>query len=398
MRPVLANALLQFCPTVSDPELRRMELADLAVDVVAATRSRPQLLVKLQYVPILGLGAGQRGRLRSRSWLGRWRCPGPAEPATARCPQHRRAAGNTPARHPARRCRRPVANPLPICVLVLRCQTGAEYFAADRLPPSAHVEDYAIMADPRSGEPLLHDLVPVVDVAVSRLSNPSQIQSLIDLVGLVDVRYPGTSASARELWMAVFSAALEESPETLGKLLKSVRVALGKSSTGLLDDALRQVGHSCVSRITRVTSPHLGDQAGALLEAGDVPAMKKAAGDLRQTALDIRRLLMRPVLTDPFLQLAPSVLDPENRRMELADLAVDVVTAVDYLLSLLGAPGSLSPPFVLEAEAGSDRGHGATDSDALDRLNRRRLDARSSAVRLGMRLLAALRSDVANQL
>jgi hypothetical protein len=126
--------------------------------------------------------------------------------------------------------------------------------------------------------------------------------------------------------------------------------------------------------------------------------MQKAATELRRTALNIRRLLMRPVLTDKFLQLAPTVLDPEFRRMELADLAVDVVTATDYLLSLLGAPASLSSRLVLDSEAGSDRGHGTADIDALDRLNRRRLDARSTAVRLGMRLLGALRSDVANPL
>ena len=56
-------------------------------------------------------------------------------------------------------------------------------------------------------------------------------------------------------------------------------------------------------------------------------------GCLRGPVRDLR-LLMRPAIADTFLQLAPSVPNPELRRMELADLATDVVTATDYLLSL----------------------------------------------------------------
>lgn len=139
----------------------------------------------------------------------------------------------------------------------------------------------------------------------------------------------------------------------------------------------------------------LQDQAGALLEASSVPRMEKNAKELRQTALDIRKLLVGPVMADTSLQLAPSVPDPESRRMELADLAVDVITAADYLLSLLETPRSPAPRLVLDAGVDSYRGSGLADSDLMDRLNRRRLDARSTAVRLGMRLLGALYSDIA---
>jgi conjugal transfer/entry exclusion protein len=141
--------------------------------------------------------------------------------------------------------------------------------------------------------------------------------------------------------------------------------------------------------------PELEDQAEALLTANSVPEMREAADRLRQTALSVRRLLMRPALMDTPLQLDPSVSDPEVRRVELADLAVDVVAAVDYLLSLLGAP-SITSRELLATEARSDSRHAAAEQAALDRLNRQRLDARSTAVRLGMRLLGELHSDVAN--
>jgi hypothetical protein len=140
-----------------------------------------------------------------------------------------------------------------------------------------------------------------------------------------------------------------------------------------------------------------GDQADELLAACSAFEMDAAARQLRLTALSVRRLLMRPALADTFLQLAPSIPNPELRRMELADLATDVVTATDYLLSLLGATAATSPQLVLASEVSCEREHGRS-ADALDRLTRRRLDARGAAVRLGMRLLAALHSDVANGL
>lgn len=147
--------------------------------------------------------------------------------------------------------------------------------------------------------------------------------------------------------------------------------------------------------IRRVIGPALADQAGALLEASSVPGMERAARELRQIALDMRKLLVGPVLADKSLQLAPSVPDPESRRMELADLAVDVITAADYLLSLLETPRSPSSRFVLDARSDSYPGYGLAGGDLVDRLNRRRFDARNTAVRLGMRLLGALHSDVA---
>ena len=125
-----------------------------------------------------------------------------------------------------------------------------------------------------------------------------------------------------------------------------------------------------------------------------MPEMNTAAQRLRSTALEVRRQLMGSPPAGS-IEFDPAVPNPELRRVELANLAVDVVTATDYLLRLLGAPSVSSPRLLLADETGAARGSGALDHDALDRLTRQRLDARGTAVRLGMRLLAELRSDIA---
>lgn len=140
------------------------------------------------------------------------------------------------------------------------------------------------------------------------------------------------------------------------------------------------------------TCPGPGDQAEALLAATSVSEMKEAAEKLRAIASCVRRVFAPQMPTDTSLEADPSVRDPERRRTELADLAVDVVTAVDYLLSLLDTPTSMSP-LLLAREAGCDSARGASDEIAADRLTRRRLDARGAAVRLGMRILAGLSCD-----
>ena len=152
-----------------------------------------------------------------------------------------------------------------------------------------------------------------------------------------------------------------------------------------------------VMRNERVGSPlepklELGDQAHDLLAASSVPGMAAAAQKLRLTALNVRQQVMQQAPINGF-RPAPIVLDPELRRMELADLAVDVVTAVDYLMSLLASSPTTFPRLMLAVEATSYRGEGSADDDVGERLTRRRLDARGAAVRLGMRLLAELRAD-----
>ena len=253
------------------------------------------------------------------------------------------------------------------------------------------------MATSSPGKVNLSDLRPLINVMAEALPERGQVSSIRSgCSGLRNVRLP-SRAGETQIWRAVFEAALEARPETLASLLKVIGDEIGDQWQAPLQDALREVGRSCVSRITREANSTVDDEAEKLLQARTVPEMDTAAQNLRQTALDARQLLMRPLITDAYLQIAPSVLDPEQRRMELADLAVDVVTAVDYLISLLGRPSTESPKLVLSDEAGADRGHGVSDEEAADRLTRRRLDARSTAVRLGMRLLSGLRSDVASR-
>ena len=122
--------------------------------------------------------------------------------------------------------------------------------------------------------------------------------------------------------------------------------------------------------------------------------MKAAAERLRALALSVRQQIASPRSEDALLRFGPSVRDPEPRLAGLADLAVDVVTAVDYLLTLLDAPVTTSSQLVL---AGDDRpicGHHQARDDAHDWLIRKQLDARGAAVRVGTRLISGLLSDV----
>jgi hypothetical protein len=250
------------------------------------------------------------------------------------------------------------------------------------------------MADSLLNELTVTDLRPVINFVAGKLGSKDQIESVLP-DGLDNVRYPVGRANAIQLWRAVFEAALDEPPEVLASLFVNICDHLGTTSRGGLKEALREVGLSSMARITRSANPELGAQDEELASAITVPETTKAAQNLRLTALSVRRLLMRPLLGEALLQFSPTVLDPERRRMELADLAVDVVTATNYLLTLLGEPTGTSSPFRLATEAGSERGQGPPNYEAVDWLTRRRLDAQSAAVRLAQQLLAALRSDIA---
>jgi len=240
----------------------------------------------------------------------------------------------------------------------------------------------------------LVDLAPIIEIVAEGLPYDNQVENIGRLSG-IRARLPRGQVDAKELWTPVFEAALKTPTKALPLLMKNIREDLGDDSRSKFDRALRELRFSCVLRVTGTANPELGNQADELLAAITVPEMITAAKSLRQTALNVRRVLMRPLFTATFVQFDPSVPDPESRRMELADLAVDVVTATDYLLSLLGGPATTSSQLVLATEVGTDHGHGPSDDEALDRLTRRRLDARGSAVRLGMRLLAELQCEAA---
>ena len=141
--------------------------------------------------------------------------------------------------------------------------------------------------------------------------------------------------------------------------------------------------------------PELGDQAEALLAARSPADMKQAAHRLRAVALSVRRQIANPRSEDTLLRLGPLVPDPEPRLAEFADLAVDVVTAVDYLLSLLDGPTTAPPHLVLAGDAGLGPGRGPV-CDVHDWLVRKQLDARGATVRVGSRLISGLLSDVSS--
>lgn len=141
------------------------------------------------------------------------------------------------------------------------------------------------------------------------------------------------------------------------------------------------------------TCIELEDRIDVLLATSSAPDMDVAAREIRLTALEVRRLLMRAPLSAPLFKLRASVPDQRQLRVELADLAVDIVAAVDYLLSLLTASATRSVQFILGDEAGPNLGHSSSNDAAIDRLIRRRLDARGGVVRLVMRLVAGLRAD-----
>lgn len=135
----------------------------------------------------------------------------------------------------------------------------------------------------------------------------------------------------------------------------------------------------------------LGDQAEALLAATSARDMKRAAHGLRAMALSVRRQIADPRSEDALLRLDVSVPDPEPGLAELADIAIDVVTAVDYLLSLLDVSSELRQPVLV----GDIRpGRHPVGDDTSDWLVRKRLEARGAAVRVGTRLIRGLLSDV----
>jgi Effector-associated domain 5 len=88
----------------------------------------------------------------------------------------------------------------------------------------------------------LADLRPVIEVAVKNLVFQDQVRTVVLVSGLTDVRYPVSPANARDLWVAVFAAALDAPPETLALLLTEVSGSLGARPKADLEAALREVG------------------------------------------------------------------------------------------------------------------------------------------------------------
>lgn len=248
------------------------------------------------------------------------------------------------------------------------------------------------MQEPREAL-ILPDLNEVIEQVAQHVRSFDEVRQIADRSDLRDAEVP-SSGKAAALWTPVFRAALESAPETLPRLLNNIRRGLGQRPLGEVDEALNKVRERCISRFLLDSHPEVGDQADALLLAEGVQEMIAAAKRLRDTAIGVRRLLLRPFLADTFLQIqemsgAP-FQDRDWLRTEMADQAVDVVTAVDYLLFLLHTQPR-SGQLNLGGDSSSERMQSRTDEEALDWLTRRRLVARGEAVTQGQRMLAALR-------
>lgn len=111
--------------------------------------------------------------------------------------------------------------------------------------------DLAVLAAPHREDLVLPDLRPVINVAAEYLHDPSQINAIVSLSGLIGVRLPTGRLTSRNHWTAVFEAALEKSPETLSLLFSNIRDTLPTRSRSVLDEALREATVSQVSRMVR---------------------------------------------------------------------------------------------------------------------------------------------------
>jgi hypothetical protein len=108
--------------------------------------------------------------------------------------------------------------------------------------PSADQSQQAV-TDPTRNDLNLVDLTQVINIISRELRDREQVYSIVSNSHL-SVRYLTSRADARELWAAVFEAALDESPETLELLLNNIRDSFGTRSSSTLEAALSEVGLS----------------------------------------------------------------------------------------------------------------------------------------------------------
>jgi hypothetical protein len=248
------------------------------------------------------------------------------------------------------------------------------------------------MADPYAIRLDLDDLTPVIDVAHAKLDD-QQIRHIGSVCKLKNIRYPQGAPDALQIFEAVFAAAVDGPDDALEKVLQHT-LAHGVSKADM-EKALREMARRCMHRAANGQQPDLGESIDQLLDAENIVSMERAARAMRENAIGVRRLLVRPILASSFIQFSPSVLDPEQRRRQLANHAVDVVTAVDYFLTFIPSSAADDDGLSLVRDVGPARDHVSSDDGSAVRFAQRRLDARATAVKVGTRLLEGLRADVA---
>jgi hypothetical protein len=242
----------------------------------------------------------------------------------------------------------------------------------------------------------LSDLSEIIHVLGTKAIKPStlpvEVLELIDLAHFMDA----TSGNPPSRWQAAIKIALEAESGCLRRFLDGVNDRLLPGPQEELNKAREDAATAYVKRVLFDGHPELNDQVDKLNEARGYGQMRPAAEEVRNVALDARRMLMDPQLGNE-LALQLGTIDPEHRRFELADLAVNVVTAADYLLYLIDDRSEDSDEgFSAETHLGG--GASVTSQPTGKKVDddlryRRALDSRAAVVRLGGRLLRALRSE-----
>ena len=245
---------------------------------------------------------------------------------------------------------------------------------------------WRVMPDPQIIDLALEDYVSVIAIAAKKLGSPSQFDSVVTFFEFDNVQIPGAGANTRQYWQALFHAAIQHAADSPKKLMEYI-VNHGVPQDEM-EEALAQVAERWMLRTVKKKHPDLYEITRLLLRADTIPGMRTAAQDLREATIGIWCLLTHPVLSASFIQISPAVHDPEQRRRQLADLAVNVVTAVDYLLNFLTDSSDEVEEFKLRPDH-------VTDEGPAVRLMQRRLDARSTAVKVGVRFLDGLHRDIA---
>ena len=243
----------------------------------------------------------------------------------------------------------------------------------------------------------LSDLGNVIDVLGTVSPDPAAPSRVLELLELNGKQQIAALERADNRWQAAVQVALEYEEDYLVRLFAAVRADLTPRRCRDLDEALSSTAATYVRRLLRAEHPELSDQVDTLISAETYTNMRSAAEDLRRVALDARRMLMDPQLGTE-LGLQASAVDAERRRLELADLAIDVVTAADYFLNLI-RESSAAESSRYSAEHDHDdsqRSRQSDDQDWDDLRYRRALDARAALVRRGGRLLHILRRDSAS--
>lgn len=242
----------------------------------------------------------------------------------------------------------------------------------------------------------LPDLSEIIHVLGQVGTKPAMPTEVLELIGLAGQEEQAPMANAPSRWQSAIKVALEFEGTYLRQLLDGTYDRLSPGPRRRLNEARNCAATAFVNRVLHIGRPDPDEQVQELSSASDYEKMQPAAENLRGIGLDARRMLMDPQLGNE-LALQLGTIDPERRRFELADLAIDVVTATDYLLYLIaGRSPSSHRRFSAEADLGVPTAIRSSppDSNADEDLRYRRvLDSRATAVRLGGRLLRALRSE-----